>query len=229
MPEPSKPTVGALRLVAGTVVFSVLLFAAAGTAAWPAAWAYLGVITTVLAAYAVIIARLHPDLIEERRRPPADAKQWDKPLAAIVGVAGPVVLLLLCGLDRRFRWSGSTPAWAHAAGLFAVAAGGALTNWAVAANRFFSGLVRIQRDRGHRVVDAGPYRAIRHPGYAGSMLYMVGMTFALGSRVALAAAAVLCVVLAARTALEDRTLLAELEGYPAYARRVRFRLVPGVW
>ena len=229
MAAPINPIAGAIRLVAGTAAFSALLFAAAGTAAWPAAWAYLAVITTVLAAYAVIVVRLHPDLIEERRRPPADAKQWDKPLAALVGVAGPIVLLLLCGLDHRFRWSAPAQIWSQAAGLVAVAAGGALTNWAVAANRFFSGLVRIQRDRGHHVVNAGPYRFIRHPGYAGSMIYMIGMTFALGSRAALAAAVVLCLVLAVRTSLEDRTLRNELEGYAEYTRRVRFLLLPGVW
>jgi protein-S-isoprenylcysteine O-methyltransferase Ste14 len=115
------------------------------------------------------------------------------------------------------------------AGFVALAAGGAWTNWAVAVNRFFSGLVRIQRDRGHRVVDAGPYRVVRHPGYAGSMVYMLGVTFALESRVALAAAIFLCAVLALRTLLEDRTLMAELDGYADYARRVRFRLIPGIW
>jgi protein-S-isoprenylcysteine O-methyltransferase Ste14 len=229
MPASISPVAGAVRLVGGTAAFSALLFGAAGTAAWPAAWAYLAIITAVLTAYAVIIVRLHPDLIQERLRPPADAKRWDRPLAAIVAVVAPIMLLLLCGLDHRFRWSGPTPAWAQTAGLFAVAAGGALSNWAVAANRFFSGLVRIQRDRGHRVVEAGPYRYVRHPGYAGSMVYMAGMTFALGSRVALAATAVFCLVLAVRTELEDRTLRAELDGYATYARRVRFRILPGVW
>ena len=229
MPSPVSPVAGAIRLVAGTAAFAALLFIAAGTAAWPAAWGYLAIISAVMVGYAVILVRLHPDLIEERRRPPADAKPWDRRLAPIVGVAGPIVLLLLCGLDHRLRWSGPTPAWARAAGFFAVAAGGALTNWAVAANRFFSGLVRIQRDRGHQVVDAGPYRFIRHPGYAGSMIYMIGMTFALDSRAALAAALVFCLVLAVRASLEDRTLRAELDGYEAYARRVRSRLVPGVW
>lgn len=229
MPSTIGPVSGAIRLVAGTAAFAALLFIAAGTVAWPAAWAYLAIISAVMVVYAVIIVRLHPDLIEERRRPPADAKQWDKPLAAIVAVVGPIVLLLLCGLDHRVRWSGPTPGWAQAAGFVAVAAGGALSNWAVAANRFFSALVRIQHDRGHHVVETGPYRYVRHPGYAGAMIYMLGLTFALGSRVALAAAAVLCAVLAVRTVLEDRTLRNELDGYADYARRVRFRLFPGVW
>ncbi len=229
MHAPIGPIAGGLRLVAGTAACAALLFVAAGSAAWPAAWAYLAIITAVMVVYAALVARLHPDLIEERLHPPADAKQWDKPLAAIVAVVGPIVLLLLCGLDHRFQWTGPTPIWAQAAGLFAVAAGGALSNWAVAANRFFSALVRIQRDRGHRVVDTGPYRYVRHPGYAGAMVYMLGVPFALGSLVALGAAALLSVVLSVRTELEDRTLRNELEGYADYARRVRFRLFPGVW
>jgi protein-S-isoprenylcysteine O-methyltransferase Ste14 len=179
--------------------------------------------------YAIIIVRLHPELIDERRNPPADAKGWDRPFIVVVGIIGPVMLLLLSGLDRRFHWSPPSPAWVQVSGILAVAAGGMLSNYAVAANGFFSSVVRIQRDRGHHVIDAGPYRYIRHPGYAGSMIYMVGMTFALGSRVALGAAFVLCLVLAVRTALEDRTLHAELDGYADYAGRVRFRLVPGVW
>ena len=229
MPSTCHPVVGAIRLATGTAAFAALLFLAAGTVAWPAAWLYLAVVTLGMAVYAVIVVRLHPDLIDERMHPPADAKRWDRPFAAVVGVLGPIVLLAVSGLDRRFQWSGPTPVWAQAGGFVAVAAGMAWTNWAVAANRFFSGLVRIQRDRGHHVVDTGPYRFVRHPGYAGSMVYMIGVTFALGSRVALAAATVLCAVLALRTALEDRTLQEELEGYADYARRVRFRIVPGVW
>jgi protein-S-isoprenylcysteine O-methyltransferase Ste14 len=229
MPAPMSPVAGAIRLVAGTAAFAALLFVTAGTVAWPAAWAYLVTISTVMAVYAVILVRLHPELIEERRNPPAGAKAWDKPFVVVVGMVGPVMFLLLSGFDHRFHWSGPTAGWVQAAGILAVAAGGMLTNSAVAANRFFSSVVRIQRDRGHHVVDAGPYRYIRHPGYAGSMIHMVGVSFALGSRVALVAAIAFCLVLAARTALEDRTLRAELDGYAEYAGRVRFRLFPGVW
>jgi protein-S-isoprenylcysteine O-methyltransferase Ste14 len=218
-----------IRLATGTVVFSAVLFLAAGTLAWPAAWGYLAIITTVLAAYSTIIVRIHPDLIEERQHPPRDAKKWDKPFVAIVGVVGPVVLIVLCGLDRRWHWSPPAPAWVQIAGLILVAAGGSLSNYAVAANKFFSALVRIQRDRGHYVIDTGPYRFVRHPSYAGSIMYMIGMTTALSSRVALLAAIVVSLVLAVRTSFEDRTLQAELDGYAQYARKVRFRLVPGLW
>jgi protein-S-isoprenylcysteine O-methyltransferase Ste14 len=229
MPRSINPVVGAIRLMAWTAAFAALLFATAGTVAWPAAWMYLAIITAITVVHAALVVRLHPGLVEERLRPPADAKRWDKPLVAIVAVFGPMVLLALCGLDHRFGWSGPCPAWAETAGLVAVAAGGGLPLWAVAANPFFSGLVRIQRDRGHRVVDTGPYRFVRHPSYAGSIVYMIGVTFALGSYVALPAAAMLCAVLVVRTALEDRTLREELDGYADYARRVRFRLIPGIW
>ena len=229
MPASTRDVAGAIRLVISTTIFGAILFLVAGTVAWPAAWAFLAIITAVIAVYSAIIVRLHPDLIEERRHPPADAKKWDKPLVAIVGVVGPTALILLAGLDRRFHWSPPTPAWAQVAGLVLVAAGGSLSNYAVAANRFFSALVRIQHDRGHLVVDTGPYRFVRHPSYAGSVIYMIGMSIALGSRAALVAAIVVSLVLAVRTTLEDRTLQAELDGYAEYARRVRFRLVPGLW
>ncbi len=231
MPAPVSPVAGAIRLAAGTVAFSALLFLSAGTVRWPAAWAYLAIITAVMVAYAVIVARLHPDLIEERLHPPADAKQWDKPFAAIVAVVGPIVLLLLCGLDHRLAWSGPAPGWAEVAGLLAV--GG--RRRVVASGRSpptasSPALVRVQRDRGHRVVDTGPYRYRQAPG-----IRRVDdlhdrhdrSRWARASRSAPPPCSV--VVLAVRTALEDRTLHEELDGYADYARRVRFRIVPGVW
>ena len=116
-----------------------------------------------------------------------------------------------------------------AVGFLLMGAGQVTINLAVAANRFFSAFVRIQRDRGHQVIDAGPYRVVRHPGYVGSMLHMAGSGLALGSLPGLLVAAAISAVLAVRTALEDRTLRSELNGYAQYAERVRFRLFPGLW
>lgn len=220
---------GLARLVGSTIVFGAAMFLIAGTVAWPAAWAYLGIVSAVLAVYGRILLHLHPDLIEERKRPPTDAKKWDKPFVVVVGAFAPLALLVLSALDRRFHWSPAQSPAVPIAGLLLVAAGGVLTNYAVAHNRFFSALVRIQRDRGHYVVDTGPYRFVRHPGYVGSILHMFGTALALGSLWAIPVAAIMSLVLAIRTALEDRTLQAELEGYAEYARHVRFRLLPGIW
>lgn len=217
-----------LTAAAMTAAYGALLFLFAGTARWPAAWIYLAVMTVIMTE-ATVILRRQPDLLAERRKPPADAKRWDKPLVALFGVAGPLALVVVCGLDRRWHWSPDL-AWPwRGAGLLVVAGAGAITNWALSVNRFFSALVRIQHDRGHRVVDAGPYRFVRHPAYIGSIVQMPGAALLLGSIWGIGVGACVGAVLVLRTALEDRTLRAELDGYGAYSARVGYRLVPGIW
>lgn len=229
-PRSREGIAGIRKLAFSTVVLAVLLLLAAGTVRWVWGWIYLAVVGAVVGFYGRTLLTLHPDLIEERHRPPAGAKAWDKPLVAIVGVVGPLVLLVSAGLDHRLGWSPPASAGWHLAGLAMVAVGGAITNWAIVHNRFFSGLIRIQHDRGHVVVSSGPYARVRHPGYSGAILHTFGTTLALGSWWSLALVAVpIVVTICVRTALEDRTLRAELAGYEDYARRVRFRLVPGLW
>ena len=96
-------------------------------------------------------------------------------------------------------------------------------------NPFFEKTVRIQTDRGHRVVDTGPYAYVRHPGYVGFLGWILAAPLLLASVWAIVPALISVVGLVIRTALEDRTLRAELPGYPEYAARVRFRLIPGMW
>jgi protein-S-isoprenylcysteine O-methyltransferase Ste14 len=226
---PRGAVAGLARLVGGIVAWAAILFALAGTIRWPAGWLYIVINLAILSVYGVIVFRFHPDLIIERKKPPADAKKWDKPFVAFIGALGPLLLIVVCGLDRRFHWSGAVPAALKAAGLSLIVVGGALTNYAVFHNRFFSAIVRIQRDRGHHVVDRGPYRFVRHPGYTGSLLHMTGTSLALGSWWSLAVTAAISAAIVARTSREDRTLRDELEGYPEYAGRVRYRLVPWIW
>jgi protein-S-isoprenylcysteine O-methyltransferase Ste14 len=224
-----SPKAALARLVASMLVFGALLFLLAGTVSWPAGWAYLVINLFVLGVYSAILLFLHPELIDERKKPPVDAKRWDKPYVAVIGVLGPFLLITVCGLDRRFHWSAPVPVVLKAVGLLLLAAGGALTNYAVAHNRFFSAIVRIQRDRGHQVVDTGPYQVLRHPGYVGSILHMIGTGLALGSWWSLVVTGVVSTVIVLRTAREDRTLHEELEGYPTYAAHVKYRLFPWLW
>jgi protein-S-isoprenylcysteine O-methyltransferase Ste14 len=109
------------------------------------------------------------------------------------------------------------------------AASWALVDWAMVANRFFSSVVRIQVERGHHVVTTGPYRYVRHPGYAGGMVGLVLGPVALGSWWALVPLVPILIYVFWRTAEEDRFLRRELSGYAAYMERVRYRLIPGVW
>ena len=110
-----------------------------------------------------------------------------------------------------------------------VAAGLALSGWAMIVNAYFSTVVRIQRERGHTVCRTGPYRFVRHPGYVGFMLQSLGIPLLLGSWWALLPGFAAIAVMIIRTAFEDRMLQAELPGYQEYVRDVHYRLLPGIW
>jgi len=142
---------------------------------------------------------------------------------------GPVAIALVAGFDLRYGWQPEVSPLVQGAGVVIVILGYAMALWAMATNRFFSGVVRIQEERGHTVVGHGPYALVRHPGYVGVSLAALGAPLMLGSAWALIPAAATIVVIVVRTAYEDRTLVRDLAGYEAYARRVRYRLLPGVW
>ena len=125
-------------------------------------------------------------------------------------------------------WS-SAPAWHWPVGLVVFVAGSALLIASMVVNPFFEKTVRIQAERGHRVIDTGPYAFVRHPGYVGFLAWIVSAPLLLGSVWAWVPALLGVVGVVVRTALEDRTLRRELTGYDEYARRVPFRLIPGVW
>ncbi len=169
-----------------------------------------------------------PELAAERRNVKA-GKSWDKLLVGITVLLGPMAVWITAGLDARFHWSGGASSATFTAGLAAAVLAAALIAWAMRSNRFFSSVVRIQKDRGHTVVDSGPYRFIRHPGYAGMAVFILATPLILGSNWALIPAAATVSVTALRTLLEDLTLHNELVGYADYARRVRYRLLPAIW
>ncbi len=217
------------REVLGVVGMGVALFWSAGRLDWWPAWASLAVMAFWTAATAFIVLRHNPALLAERLGPRQGEKRWD---AAIVPLIGLVTLAryILAGLDQRHGWTGGLPLGVQLAALaLCILGNDVLFVWATAANTFFSRIVRVQSERGHTVVTSGPYRWVRHPAYTGSILYELAVPFLLASWPALIAGGVSTLLLILRTALEDRTLQAELAGYADYVRRVRYRLLPGIW
>jgi protein-S-isoprenylcysteine O-methyltransferase Ste14 len=210
------------RAVAFAAVVGGIVFAAAGRLDLPFVW---GLLATLVGFYVVITFTSDPELLRERVAPGgANRDRLTRPLAAVFLGSHWV----LAGLDARFGWS-PVPWELQAAGLAGYAAALCVNVWALRANRFYSSAVRVQADRGQQVADAGPYRFVRHPGYVATICATVAGGLALGSWVALPPALGFVALFVRRTAFEDRMLVAELPGYADYARRVRWRLVPGVF
>ncbi len=218
----------AIREALGLVVMAVALFWSAGTLDWWPGWAALAVMAGWTLATAVVIVTSNPQLLAERLGPRKGAKPWDTLLMSMLGLLQ-LSRYIVAGLDHRGGWSlGISPA-AQGIALAVCLASYALVVWATASNKFFSQIVRIQTERDHTVVTRGPYRVLRHPAYAGAILFELAVPVLLASWWALALGVLGAVLLVLRTGLEDRTLMAELGGYVDYARQVRYRLAPFVW
>ena len=229
-----KQTVSPRQWIVLVVVYlfmPLVLLVCGGDFGWWQAWVYSLLIVAAGIGGRIWAERRHPGLLAERQniKKIQSAKAWDKVLAPLMALSVSFPLVIMAGLDHRFGWSPVFPAWLIILGFILIALGYTFAVWSLAENRFFSGVVRIQTDRGHVVCDSGPYRIVRHPGYAGSVLPLLGIVLALGSVWTLIPAVVAVIIAVIRTALEDKTLQEELPGYRDYARRVRYRLIPGIY
>lgn len=223
----------AISGVVGVVMVAVLLFWPAGRLDWAMGWALVAVYAAWQGAMALILIPRCPELLAERAAGPQKGnKTWDTVLMSIVGLLT-LVKYVVAGLDVRHGWTLQTgvgiPLVLQVAALVVAVLGNALVVWAMTANAFFSKLVRIQSDRGHAVATGGPYRFVRHPGYVGEIAFELVTPIVLGSLWTFIPCVLAALLMILRTALEDRTLQQELEGYEAYTQRVRYRLLPGVW
>jgi protein-S-isoprenylcysteine O-methyltransferase Ste14 len=232
MTEQNKPVVwrAIVQMVIIVLLAPFIPLIISGQWDWWQAWAYA--VSSVLAFVIsrLIVARKHPDLIGERARfmQAKDTKSWDKILAPLLGL-GSILILVVAGLDKYYA---RFPVFSQALNLIAligIILGYGISSWALIENRFFSGTVRIQTERGQHVVSTGPYRIVRHPGYAGGLFGYVFIPLLLDSVWAWIPAILLAVVMVIRTALEDKTLQAELPGYKEFAQKTRYRLLPGIW
>jgi protein-S-isoprenylcysteine O-methyltransferase Ste14 len=219
-----------IRLTLTAVGFALVLFLPAGTVRWPAAWAYLVLLFGFTIGISVWLSRFNPELLEERMSGlgKTGRESWDKVFVAILI---PVFFLwyVVMALDAvRFQWSWM-PAWLQWIGVGVLLVSFYIFYLTFRENTYLSPAVRIQSDRGQTVVSTGPYRHVRHPMYAGFVLFTVGTALMLGSAYGLIGALVLNALIAWRAVREEQVLQRELAGYGEYMTRVKYRFFPYLW
>ena len=218
-------------LVKGGVELAIacgVLFGIAGRVDWPAAWLVILLFTGHLVLSGWLLLRRDPELLEERLTTASNVPQWDRLIARANRILLPIFLSTAALDAGRFGWS-AMPLIVRAIGTATVVAAIGVVYWSAAANPFLSSRSRIQSDRGHTVVQHGPYRFVRHPLYASRVVLIAGVALTLGSWIALVPAVLNALLLVLRTSFEDRMLRTELPGYREYAKHVPDRLVPGLW
>lgn len=219
-----------IQLLIVVVIMPMLPLMISGIWAWWEAWIYAVTATLGFIVSRALAAKRHPDILQERARSMElqDAKPWDRFLAPMMAL-GSVFILIVAGFDKLFGWTSPFSPTIKIVAFIVILMGYVLGTWALIENRFFSGVVRIQTDRGHQVITTGPYRFIRHPGYVGVIWTYFALPFFLDSLWALIPAVLTLAVSILRTALEDKTLQAEFPGYKEYAQITKYRLFPGIW
>lgn len=204
---------------------AMLLFIAAGTLQWFAAWFYFLLRIGSMAIASFFVIRKNADIINKRGEKNEDTKPWDK-VFAIVYVSTILAFPIVAGLDFRYDWSNMALAW-QIAGLIGAIPAMILPYWAMAENRHLYTTVRLEA--GQQVMKTGPYKYVRHPMYTGAILFSICSPLLLGSWLALIPGGIAALAMLVRTILEDRTLQVELPGYADFAQETRYRLIPGVW
>ena len=220
-------TLVALAIVAMLLFFALLIFLPAGRLNWTLGWLYLGIVLVYVLISWICLQRWNPELIKRRMHIAKGTKTWDK-VWSVLYAPVMIAIYVVAGLEARNGIS-SQPDIAWFLGLLIFVIGSTVLTWSMIVNPFFEKTVRIQTEHGHHVIDTGPYAYVRHPGYVGFLGWIVSSPLLLDSNWAFIPALLAVIGLMIRTALEDRTLHNELSGYPEYATRVRFRLIPGIW
>ena len=218
--------VSCLMLIVQIIVF----FISAGHIDIPRASIFFGVTFVYLLASTAVLYKFNPELIVQRlRRKREGSKLWDEILMRASNLMVMLVVPAVAGLDvGRFQWSIISIYFA-VVGFVLYLISSVLINWAMIVNPHFEATVRIQKDRDHQVITTGPYKIVRHPGYLSGILWTLSIPLIIGSIFTFIPVAIYTLLMIVRTSLEDRTLRKELTGYSDYAKRVRYRLFPGIW
>jgi protein-S-isoprenylcysteine O-methyltransferase Ste14 len=221
-----------LRFIVRMTLFAVGLMWPAGTWQWWEAWVLVGLWTVYGLVMIIYLLRNDPTLLAERLKLvplQKEQKVWDKALMLLVFITG-IGLYLLPGFDvMRYEWSDPLPVWVRVTAMLIHIPCFVLLGWVMRENTYLSQVVKIDKERGHKVITTGPYAYVRHPMYTVTIILLFAVPVALGSRFTLIVSLFLMVLLILRTYLEDRTLHVELVGYPEYAKQTIYRLIPGVW
>jgi protein-S-isoprenylcysteine O-methyltransferase Ste14 len=216
-----------VQMVVSLLIPAGLFFVAAGRLDLPRAWIFYITSLVYMLISGAVMVRINPEIVGERSKVKKGAKGWDKVLVSLYPLIG-LALYVIAGLDIRFHWS-SPGFYFFIPAMVLYIAASLLIQWAIAVNRHFEGMVRIQDDRNHRVISTGPYRIVRHPGYLAIIVQNLLFPLIIRSAFSFIPACGILIVFIVRTCLEDTTLLKELDGYADYARKVRYRLFPGIW
>jgi protein-S-isoprenylcysteine O-methyltransferase Ste14 len=211
------------------VVMGALLFVPAGTLHWPAAWVFLGTMALIGMSTGWRLAKTDPALFAERMRPMMqdDQPAADKKFVLVFGFTA-LIWFIAIGLDARLNAS-VFPVALQVLGIAMIVLSSGFIMWVMRENSFAAPVVKLQAERGHRVVSTGPYAWVRHPMYSGTILLLVGTPLLLGSWWGVALSPLFALLFAIRARIEERALIAGLPGYADYTARVRYRLVPGLW
>jgi len=208
-------------------MFSLILFIAAGTIRWLRGWIWVILTLFLETGTLITLAKRAPETLKQRGTWHAGVKAFDK-VFIVCWLALAFITPVVAGLDKRLDWS-YMPMFTLYCGVVLVTLVWPLATWAMVENEYFEQLVRIQTDRAHHVVTSGPYKIVRHPGYAGSIIGTFCTPLILGTWWTFIPAGIIVLLFIIRTALEDKTLRRELEGYESYAQQTRYRLLPGIW
>lgn len=217
------------QMIGALVISGGVLFLLAGKLNWFAGWVYLGMNALTQILSAIVLIPRQPEMLADRSEAHKGTKRYDRIMAPAVAILGSLVVIVIAGLDARFGWSVPFPTGWWVLGLVLALPSQMVVLWAMASNPFFSTTVRIQEERGHSVIQIGPYGVVRHPGYAGALVYTLAVPLVLVSWWTFIPSLITILLLLIRTGLEDRTLQEELPGYLEYSTSVRFRLIPGIW
>ena len=218
-----------VQVIAGLFLFMVLFFLSAGRIDLPRAWFFFSLYFISLLFNMVIFLKFNPEVIRARSEMKWGEMKWRDKLFTVLYIVFLFLMFIVCGLDvGRFQLSSLRMEFL-VVGVVIFVVVWVFVAWAMVENKFFETTVRIQQERDHRVVTTGPYAIVRHPGYAGMILFYGCAPFIIGSLYGLIPVTLLSFAFVFRTYFEYRLLYEELPGYKEYTKKVRYRLVPFIW